>query len=92
MDDLKTFNAMVRQWAETQPPKYRKTAAAFAYPADMHTHSHDFRISDISKLSRKRGKGHGVSVSTLTRHLPIFERRRRNVRGGRHLRWARGRR
>jgi DNA-binding transcriptional ArsR family regulator len=74
MDDLMTFNATVREWAEKQSPKYRKTAAAFAYPADMHTHSHDFRISDISKMSRKRGKGQGVSVSTLTRHLPVLER------------------
>jgi hypothetical protein len=71
MDDLSSFNATVRKWADRQPLKYRKTALAFGYRCDRRTHSFDGTLQWISKKSRER-PGEGVSVPTLQRHLKVF--------------------
>lgn len=72
MKELSSFNAMVLQWAGRQPAKYRLTALAFGYRCDRLTHSFDGTLEWVSKKSRQR-KGEGVSISTLGRHLRVFE-------------------
>jgi DNA-binding transcriptional ArsR family regulator len=72
MRKLASFNAMVRKWADKQPPMYRKTALAFGYRCDVNSHSFDQTLEWVAKQSRKR-KGEGVSESTLKRHLKVFE-------------------
>jgi hypothetical protein len=69
--NLTEHNRRVREWAESQPVKYRLSAQAFGYPADKDTCSHDYRLRDIARMSRRRRKG--VSIRTLIKHLPAFE-------------------
>src|SRR5690348_13050897 len=69
--NLTEHNQRVRKWADSQPPKYRLSAMAFGYPANKDTCSHDYRLRDLARMSRRRRKG--VSVRTLISHLPAFE-------------------
>ena len=85
MTAIAAFNALVREWADRQPAKYRRTALAFGYRCDRRTHSFSGTLQWVSKQSRKRD-GEGVSRATLVRHLAVFaasgvitvERRRDN--------------
>ena len=70
-NNLSSFNAMVRKWADIQPVKYRLTALAFGYRCDRLTHSFSGTLQWISKKSRER-KGEGVSRATLVRDLTAF--------------------
>jgi hypothetical protein len=72
MTDLGSFNAMVRQWADKQPARYRLSALAFGYPCNRKTHSFDQTLAWVSKRSRKR-PGEGVSLRKLKDDLGVFE-------------------
>jgi hypothetical protein len=70
--ELKAFNKKVKDWALSQPAKYRKTALAFGYRCDKREHCFTGTLKWTSKKSRER-TGEGVSVSTLKRHLKVFQ-------------------
>lgn len=70
--ELRDFNKMVREWADKQPARYRKTALAFGYRCDRETNSFEGTQEWIAKKSRER-KGEGVSESTILRHLKVFK-------------------
>lgn len=71
---LRAHNARVRKWAACMPRKYRRSALALAYPAnvDSCSHSYSFRSMERMALTRDGGKDH-VSYKTLERDLPAFE-------------------
>jgi hypothetical protein len=72
-NDLTDFNRMVREWADGQPPIYRKTALAFGYPCNIKTHSFDQTLEWIAKNTRKpKYPGPQVSRPTVVRHLAMF--------------------
>ena len=72
---LARFNQMVRDWANAQPAKYRKSALAFGFPCDMKTYSFDQTLKWISDQTRWRDGGRDfASARTLRRHLPVFQR------------------
>lgn len=84
MSKLSDFNEQVREWADRQPPKYRKSARAFGYRCNVNSHSFSGTIAWISRLSRRYG--YGVSERTLKSHLKDYEasgvikvERRRNL-------------
>ena len=71
MKELDAFNAMVRQWADKQPAKYKLSALAFGYPCNRKTHSFDQTLDWVARRARKRGEG--VSLRKLKDDLKVFE-------------------
>jgi DNA-binding transcriptional ArsR family regulator len=70
--ELAKFDVMVRQWADSQPEKYRKSALAFGYPCNTETHSFSGTEEWIAKHARKNRID--ISERTIQRHLKVFER------------------
>jgi hypothetical protein len=71
MERLEAFNERVREWADKQPPVYRKSARAFGYRCNVETSSFSGTLQWVSTLSRRYG--YGVSRATLVRHLKVFQ-------------------